>query len=217
MNYKYGVIWDMDGVLVDTEAFHYQSWTSTLAEYGFSFPYKTFRQSFGMNNEGVLRELLGERYSEKLYLEISERKEARFREMIRGEVKLLPGVRPLLDALKAENVSQAIGSSAPQANIETIVLELGLDAYFEVVVSAAGMPSKPDPTVFLTAADRLHLPSGQCIVIEDAIAGVEAARRAGMKCVAVTNTNTARDLAVADLVVERLDQIEVGDLISLLR
>ena len=211
-----GVLWDMDGVLVDTGEFHYQSWTETLAEYGIPLPYEQFRTTFGMNNEGILRMLLGERYTEELFIEISERKETRFREMIHGQVQLLPGVRPLLEALREANVPQAIASSAPQANIETILFEFNLESYFQALVSAVGLPSKPHPAVFLAAAQRLDLQPGNCIVLEDAIPGVEAARRAGMRCVAVTTTNKAEDLGSADLVVDRLDMIKVADLMALL-
>lgn len=206
------VIWDMDGVLVDTGEFHFQSWVATLPEYGVDFSRQDFKSTFGMNNEGILRLFLGERFSKDLYLEISERKEDNFRKAIEGKVQLLSGVKPLLDALKQANVRQAVGSSAPQENIDTIIQELKLSSYFQVLVSAVGMSGKPNPTVFLTAAAKLNVPPGDCLVVEDAIPGVEAAKRGGMVCVAVTTTNTAMDLHLADLVVGRLDHLTVADL-----
>lgn len=211
------VLWDMDGVLVDTGEFHFHSWMSTLPEFGIPFSYEKFRITFGMNNEGILRLLLGDRFNQDLYLEISDRKEANFRKTIRGQVQLLPGVLPLLDEVNRANISQAIGSSAPRANIDVILAELKLKSYFQAIISAVRMPSKPDPTVFLTAAQNLDIPPENCIVIEDAVTGVEASRRAGMKCVAVTTTNTVADLQSADLVVDRLDTITVADLIALMK
>jgi HAD superfamily hydrolase (TIGR01509 family) len=135
--------------------------------------------------------------------------------MIRGRVQVLPRVRSLLEALNGANYPQAIASSAPQANIDAIIAELKLDSYFQAVISAEAMPSKPDPAVFLTAAKKLGVLAEKCVVIEDAIAGVKAARRGGMKCVAVTTTNRAQDLAAADLVVNRLDRLKVADLLAL--
>jgi len=210
-----GVIWDMDGVLVDTGDFHYRSWVETLKEYGIEFSHEDFRTTFGMNNEGILRMFLGERFTEDLYSEISDKKEQNFRRAIRGKVQLLPGVLSLLKALKSANIPQAVGSSAPSENIDAINRELNLGSYFQILVSAASMPSKPDPAVFLSAANKLQAPAEHCLVIEDAIAGVEAAHRAGMKCLAVTTTNTDVNLQSADRIVNRLDEISIGDLISL--
>lgn len=211
------VIWDMDGVLVDTGEFHYQSWVDTLPQYGIDFSREDFRTTFGMNNEGILRLFLGERFTQDLYMEISEQKEINFRKAIQGKVQLLPGVLPLLEAIKGANILQAIGSSAPHKNIDAIIRELKLAPYFQTLVSAVGMPSKPDPTVFLTAAGKLKTPPGDCLVVEDAIPGVEAARRAGMVCLAVTTTNSAKDLQLADLVVDRLDSLTVLDLGALMK
>ncbi len=207
-----GVIWDLDGVLVDTGEFHYISWHETLSHYGIPFTWDTFTQSFGMNNEGILRLLLAEEYSDEIFHAISEEKEKNFRRAIRGRVKTLPGAVNLLAEIEAANIPQAIGSSAPQANIDTIVSELGITSYFQAIVSAAEMPSKPDPEVFLTAAQLLNTPPERCVVFEDAIAGVEAAHRAGMKCVAITTTNESQQLQVADLIIDHLDSISVEHL-----
>ena len=203
-----GVIWDMDGVLVDTGEFHFQSWMDTLPNYEVSFSREIFNNTFGMNNEGILKLLMGEDFNPQVITEISERKEGNFRRAIRGKVKTLPGVLSLLNSIKGANIPQAIGSSGPQENIDAIVMELGLNSYFQALISAAQMPSKPDPTVFSTAA--------HCVVIEDAIAGVEAAHRAKMKCVAVTTTNPAEALKQADVIVDSLDEITVDKLIALL-
>jgi HAD superfamily hydrolase (TIGR01509 family) len=138
---------------------------------------------------------------------ISDRKEHLFRQAVRGNVEPLPGVRTWLARLAAEGVSQAIATSAPPANINVMVDEAGLRVYFDAIVSGFEMSAKPDPAVFLEAADCLGVAPDRCIVVEDAIAGVEAAKRAGMRCIAVTVTNPAEALQDADIVVERLDQL----------
>lgn len=210
-----GVIWDMDGVLVDTGEIHFQSWMNTLANYRVPFSREVFNDTFGMNNEGILKLLMGKDIDPQTIKEISEVKEINFRQVMRGKVKTLPGALTLLESIREENIPQAIGSSAPQKNIDAIVDELGLNNAFDALVSAAEMPGKPDPAVFLTAARRIHAPAAQCIVIEDAIAGVEGALRAGMKCIAITTTNTAGSLHAAHRIINRFDEISFGDLISL--
>jgi beta-phosphoglucomutase family hydrolase len=210
-----GVIWDMDGILVDTGKVHFQSWMDTLPDFEIPFTREIFNNTFGMNNEGILKLLRGEDFDPKIIADISERKEASFRRAIHGRLNTVPGVLTLLEAIRDANIPQAIGSSAPQKNIDAVVEELGLNNYFKALISAAEMPGKPNPAVFLTAAQKIHAPAAQCVVIEDAITGVEAARQAGMKCIAVTTTNTASSLQAANMVVDQLDELSVGDLISL--
>jgi beta-phosphoglucomutase len=202
-----GVLWDMDGVLVDTGEFHYQSWAAVLPDYGLQFSREFFRDTFGMNNRGILSLLLGEQLTPALLAEIGERKEEWFREAIRGQAHPLPGVHDWLRRLRDAGFRQGVASSAPPANIDTLVDELGLRDYFHVLVSGAGLPGKPDPALFLEAAHQLRVPAARCVVVEDAVAGVEAAKRAGMKCIAVTTTNPAPALEAADVVVERLDAL----------
>ena len=148
---------------------------------------------------------------------MGERKELLFREMVKGQVQPLPGVQSWLERLQAENlpgnggepylVRSAIASSAPQANVEALIYELGLEESFYAMVSGADMPGKPDPGVFLEAARQIEMPPEKCVVVEDAVAGVEGAKRAGMKCVAVTTTNIPEALSAADIVVDRLDEL----------
>jgi beta-phosphoglucomutase family hydrolase len=216
MNDLKGVIWDMDGVIVDSGEFHYQAWRGTLVDYDIPFSRKIFEDTFGMNNEGILKLLKGNRIDPQTVQEISDRKEASYRQAIRGRVKVLPGVLTLLKSIRKADIAQAIGSSAPQENIDAVIGELGLRNFFDAIISAADMPGKPDPAVFLTAAKCMNAAASQVLVIEDAIAGVEAAHRAGMKCVAVTTTNPASSLKKANLVVERLDSLSVDDLVALI-
>lgn len=202
-----GVVWDLDGVLVDTGELHYLSWSRVLPEYGVPFNRESFRATFGMNNAGLLSILLGCPLEPTLLTEISERKEQMFRQAARGNVSPLPGVRAWLARLQSAGFRQAIASSAPQPNIDTLLDELGLRAYFAALVSGFDLPGKPDPATFLQAAQAIQVPPGRCVVVEDAIAGVEGTRRAGMKCIAVTTTNPAEALRGADIVVARLDDL----------
>lgn len=197
----------MDGVLVDTAEFHFQAWSQALSEHGIPFTRELFTATFGMNNANILTTVLGQPPSPELLAKISDRKEELFRQAVRGKVKLLPGVLTWLERLRAAGMRQAIASSAPPANIDAVVSELSLHDYFHAIVSGFDLPGKPDPTLFLKAAHLIGVPPERCVVVEDAIAGVEAARRAGMKCIAVTTTNPAHALNEADVIVERLDTL----------
>jgi len=204
-----GVLWDMDGVLVDTGDFHYQAWVHTLDSYNIPFSRQQFNETFGMNNWSILVLLLGPQLDQATYTRISDQKEEAFRQGIRGKVQLLPGVMPALEYLRSRCVPQAIASSAPPENIDALVDELHIREHFEAVVSAYAMAGKPAPDVFLAAARAIGAEPVDCLVIEDAVLGVKAAKRAGMTCLAVTNTHPADNLHQADRVVDSL--LELND------
>jgi len=207
MTSRLGVLWDMDGVLVDSGEFHFQAWSEILPDYGIAFSRESFRAVFGMNNARTLEALLGRPPAPELLAEISDRKERRFRQAIQGRAQALPGVLDWLERLKSAGWRQAVASSAPPENVDALVDELGLRATFDALVSARGLPSKPEPALFFHAAHLIDVPPARCVVVEDAVSGVEAAKRAGMRCIAVTTTNPASALGAADVVVERLDAL----------
>lgn len=207
---KRAVLWDMDGVLVDSGELHYQSWLETLADLPIPFDRDKFHQTFGMDNTGTLTILMGKPPAADFLEMVSERKENRFRQLIRGHLQLLPGVLKCLSSLQEKGTLQAVASSAPQANIEVIVDELNIRNYFSALISASSMPGKPNPAVFLEAARQLGLEPKHCVVIEDSVAGVAAARYAGMKCIAVTTTHPRSSLSAADIVVDSLEELALS-------
>ncbi len=198
------VLWDLDGILIDTGPLHYESWVDTLSAAGHAFAPDTFRSTFGMNNRGVLSVVLGREPTAVELRDLGDRKEALFRERIAGPVEPLPGVRHWLTRLQTAGWRQAVASSAPAANISVMVDAGGLRPFFDALVSGEKMPGKPNPDVFLEAARQVGVPPDRCLVVEDAVAGVAAAKAAGMRCLAVTNTNPAERLAAADLIVDSL-------------
>ena len=202
-----GVLWDMDGVLVDTGEFHFETWLQVLSEHGVHFSREIFKKIFGMNNSDTLSYLLGEPPTPEQVAEIAGRKEEAFRRAIRGRVIPMPGVVQWLQCLSAWSVRQAIASSAPSANIDLLVDELRIRNRFDAIVSGKELPGKPDPAVFLEAARQIGVRPERCVVIEDSVAGVEAAKRGGMRCIAVTTTTSAEGLSRADIVVDRLDSL----------
>jgi beta-phosphoglucomutase len=206
-----GILWDLDGVLIDTGEFHFQSWSDTLAARDIPYSRDLFRATFGMNNIGTLTHLLGQPPTPEFATQIDDEKETAFRATIKGQAQPLPGVVDWLTRLKEQGVKQAIASSAPMMNIDVLIDELGLRSMFDAVVSGNQMRGKPHPDVFFEAASQLGLDPSQCVVIEDSVAGVTAAKRAGMKCVAVTNTNPAGVLkeAGADVIVNNLADLPI--------
>jgi beta-phosphoglucomutase family hydrolase len=209
MNLDYAAIWDLDGVLVDTAELHFQAWRHTLKIYGITLTREYFRKIFGIRNEELLPPLLGEISSPALINEISEYKEGVFRKSIHNHVQILPGVNQWLSILEKRGACQAVASSAPLENVKFLLSETGIRRYISAVVAADDLQGKPDPAVFLKAASLIRVAPSHCLVFEDSPVGVEAARRAGMKCIAVTTTNQAAALSKADIIVDRLDQIGI--------
>jgi beta-phosphoglucomutase family hydrolase len=207
MSNNYAVLWDMDGVLIDTYEYHYRAWASVLQEDGILFDQTIFRQIFGLKNDQAIQILLGKVAAPEKILEIENKKETAFRQAIQGQVRLLPGVIGWLEGLHQQRILQAIATSAPKENINALLDETHIRPYFSVIVAASGIPGKPDPAVFLKAASLLDVPASNCLVIEDSTAGVQAAKRAGMKCIAVTTTHPVEHLSSADWVVRDLSQI----------
>ena len=208
--YPCAVLWDMDGVICDNGQLHYQAWVETFQHLrGEHIPEELFKRTFGMNNFGALTLLLGQEPTAQELDLLAEEKERIFRQLILGNVAFLPGVEEWLREFHCRGIPMAIASSAPQENIDALRAELGLDRYLSVFVSANEMPSKPSPAVFLKAAEVLGVAPQQCVVVEDAVAGVAAGRAGGMQVIAVTTTNPPDLLTEAHLVVDTLVEIDL--------
>ncbi len=211
------VLWDMDGVLVDTAPFHYQAWRELVASLGKDLSEEDFRRTFGLRNDDILRDILGDMPRERL-TELGRRKEELFRTAIRGKVVPLPGAVALVRRLREDGVKTAVVSSAPRQNAETLLDALGLDDAFDVIVAEEDAErGKPDPQGYLVAAERLGERPEDCVVIEDAPGGVEAAKRAGMRCIGLAAGRDASALAQADRVVASLEDDAVYSFLGIQR
>lgn len=202
-----GVLWDLDGTLVDSAGHHWTAWRETLAAEGLSVGPRDFANAFGKRNDEILRGLFGAGPSAEWIERVSETKERAYRRLLREEGLLpLPGALAWLDRLRAAGWRQALASSAPRANIDASLDALGLGRFLDAVVSADEVGrGKPDPALFLEAARRLDLPPRRCVVVEDAPAGLEGARRAGMPSIGVLSAH--HTALVADLVVPSLEAL----------
>jgi len=200
------VLWDMDGTLLDSAQYHWLAWREILAGERFELAHGQFVATFGQRNDTILRDWLGADLPLGEIARIGEAKEARYRALVQaGGITLLPGVERWLMRLQADGWRQAIASAAPRANVEAIVAALGIAAYFDAISSAEDVQrGKPDPQVFLVAAERLGVPPARCIVIEDAPAGLLGAQCGGMHAIGVRSSHT--DL-LADIVVDTLAEL----------
>jgi beta-phosphoglucomutase len=206
------VIFDMDGVLIDSYHAHLQSWQEVAREEGLKITEEQFAATFGKTSRESIPWLWGnQHFTEAQIQDFDHRKEAAFRRIIAAQFPEMAGIRELLDSLHEAGFLLAIGSSGPPANVDLVLDKLGIRPLLSAVVTGADVTrGKPDPQVFLTAAQRLGVAADRCVVVEDAALGVEAAHAAGMKAIGLASTGRTRpELAAADLVVDRLDDITV--------
>lgn len=206
MTTRRAVLWDMDGTLIDSEEFHWIAWRDTMANEGTVITREQFLASFGERNDSILSRWLGAKATVERIEEIAKAKEERYRQLIRRRgISLLPGVALWVHRLHEQGWLQAVASAAPRANIDAVLEALSATDIFQAVVSAEDVHrGKPDPEVYLTAAARVGVPAGRCVVVEDAVAGVEGARSAGMKSIGVSHNG---EKLPADVVVQSLDHL----------
>lgn len=210
------VIFDWDGVVLDSSAHHERSWEIIATRRGLPLRPDHFKRGFGQKNDVIIPDL-GWAQAPGEVAELAEEKEEVYRALVREKgIRPLPGVRELLAALRARDIPCAIGSSTERANLDLPLELMALADFFRVIVSGEEVvPGKPDPSVFLLAAERLGFAPAECVVIEDALVGLEAARQAGMPVVAVATTNPLGALGAANLAVPSLAGITPELLASL--
>jgi len=213
---KLGVIFDMDGVLVDTGWAHRQAWHDLAEKEGLKISDEFFRQTFGMQNAAILPMLRPGISTEEME-RLSDWKEQRYRELMQEHLELVRGAGALLKDLKRHGFRLAIGSSAPPENLNLFWDRLSLAKWFDARVTKEEITrSKPAPETFLKAAEKIGLAPACCAVVEDAVPGVQAAKAAGMPVVAITTTRQREDLAQADRVVDSLSELQASDFLALL-
>lgn len=212
--YSWVAIFDWDGVIIDSAAYHERSWHLLAAEAGKTLPVDFFKKTFGIKSEWIIPHVLHWTQDSAQVKELCHKRDVFYREMITKEgIDPLPGTVTWLERLKKAGIPCAIGSSTVRANIDLVLQQKNLAAFFQFIVSAEDVKQgKPDPQVFLKAAAGLRADPHHCVVFEDAHVGLQAARAAGMHVVGVASTHEAETLAEADLVCHRLDELQVDEL-----
>jgi HAD superfamily hydrolase (TIGR01509 family) len=211
---KKTILWDMDGVIADSNAFHFAAWQETFAKREIKFTKEDLSNLFGTRNDFIIGSIMGRELPEGDVKIIVQEKEENFRRKATGNIKPFPGVVRLLNAIKKGNFKLGLVSSAAKENIALVISELNLEGIFDCIVFGREVSeSKPSPQIYLLAAKKLEVTPNDCIVIEDSPLGIKAAKTAGMKCLAITNTHPQQKLKEADKIV---DSLETMDLITLL-
>lgn len=202
------IIFDVDGVLVNSYDAHFQSWLALAKETGIDFTREQFAETFGRTSRDIIRHFWGD-VTDAEVAEMDERKESLYRDIVRADFPAMPGADELLAALQDAGFSIAVGSSGPPENIALVLDSLEFGSLVDVRVTGMDVTKgKPDPQVFLLAAARLGREPSQCLVVEDAPAGIEAAHRADMACIGLCSTGWRReDLVAADVVIDHLREI----------
>jgi beta-phosphoglucomutase len=202
------VIFDMDGVLIDSYHPHFESWREVYRELGLDYSEQAFAADFGRTSGDILRRTVPGNLTEERIRQLDERKESLYRDIIRRDFPAMDGAAELIDALAADGFRLAVGSSGPPENIALSLEMIPGGQRISVVVTRADITrGKPDPQVFQIAAERLGVPPSRCAVVEDAVHGIEAANRAGMASIALTGTMSRENLDGADLVVDSLREL----------
>jgi beta-phosphoglucomutase len=211
-------LFDMDGTMVDSMPWHARSWVAFAREVGLPPPDAGFfRRTTGLTGVEVMREFFGERPAAELRARV-ERKEAIYRELFGPAFREVRGFGAFADAARGAGVKVACATAGDADNIAFVLDHLGRRGFFDAVVGAHDvLRGKPHPDLFLLAAQRMGVDPAQCLVFEDAPHGIEAARRAGMRAVAIATTLPPDELGAPDHVVARaidFTTLNVGDLLA---
>lgn len=211
------VIFDVDGTMLDNNQYHKQAWQQFLKQQGREITDEEFNEKIsGRTNMDAVQHIYGKRMSEeeaaKYYLE----KEEIYRKLYRPHIKEIAGLKVFLNDLKQQDIAMAIATSGIQVNIDFMFEHLPVKEYFTEIIMAKDInKGKPDPEIFTTTAKALSVAAKDCVVFEDSLAGVKAAKAAGMKVVALTTTHSKDELKQADWVVDDYKQINYNTLTGL--
>lgn len=205
---SFAVIFDMDGVIIDSNPFHKISLRQFCEKYGYRLSDgELIRKIYGRTNKEWIASLFGALTREEL-ARYGEEKEALFREIYKKDIQPLPGLPQFLRSLQEKNIPVAIGTSAPRSNVDFVLEHTGLEKYFPIILDESDVEhGKPNPEIYLKVAARLGFEPGQYIVFEDSLSGVESARRAGAKVVGVATTHSFEELRHTDLVIQDFSEL----------
>lgn len=193
---KKAALFDMDGTLVDNTLAHMRAFEIFCARYGVTGWKEKLSQAFGMGNDDIMRLIMpAELLRERGLASLAEEKEAIYREIYAPEIRPVKGLVPLLESLRAAGVRCAVGSSGCRANVDFVLEKCRIGEFFDARISGDRVTRcKPDPEIYLTAAAALGMAPADCVVFEDAKAGIESARRAGVGRVVALATTLPREV-----------------------
>ena len=197
------VIFDLDGTLIDNNAYHLQTWKIYLEKIGRDISEEAYRKNInGRTNKDALEYIYNRKMTDEEAMVYALEKEALYREIYKPFIKPVDGLLELLEALYQKNIPMAIATSGIQVNIDFMFEHIPIKKYFSIIVNSAHISKgKPDPEIYNKTASLLKIPAGDCLVFEDAVVGVQAAHAAGMKVIAITTTQSAAELKDAEMII----------------
>lgn len=215
MNSPIAFIFDMDGVLVDSNPFHKIALRQFCLKYGHDLSEQELREKiYGRTNKDWIANVFGP-VSQAQWRAYEHEKEALFRELYQHDIKPVDGLTGFLDKLDVQNIPRAIGTSAPRVNVDFTLAKTNMAAYFSVILDEDFVTrGKPDPEIYLKAAAALNFSPDRCVVFEDSLSGVQAGKAAGCKVVGITTTHTPEELRETDLVIDNFRDLDPKTLIS---
>ena len=197
------VIFDLDGTLIDNNSFHLQSWKQYLKDIGKHISEEQYKAHInGRTNKDAIEYIYGRQMSNEEAMIYTLQKEEIYRNIYQPFIKPLDGLIPLLEKLNELEMPMAIATSGIQVNIDFMFSHIPIEQYFKVVVNSVHIKAgKPDPEIYFKTAELLNVIPERCLVFEDAVVGVQAAKGAGMKVIAITTTHTSEELKEADMII----------------
>ena len=212
---KYAILFDMDGVIIDSNPFHKIALKEFCKLHGYELTEEELRlKIYGRTNKDWIPNLFGT-LSPEVVARYGEEKEAMFREIYKNDVKLVDGLREFLDSLEAAGIPRAIATSAPRSNVDFTLKYTNTGKYFKTILDEAFVTrGKPDPEIYLKTAAALGFEPKNCVVFEDSLSGVAAGKRAGCKVVGITTTHTAEELHETDFIIKDFIGLEPATLFS---
>jgi beta-phosphoglucomutase len=216
------LVFDMDGVLVDSNPYHIENWINFLEARGIAYDREALpKQILGQRNDHLFREFLGPEKAKNEFDRLSDELEISFRRAFLPNAKPLPGLARLIEDCHAAGVPMAVASSAATENVHLIVDALKFRPYFRSMLTGVEVTHpKPHPEIYLNSAEKLGVEPGRCVAFEDSFVGLESASRAGMKVVAIASTFPAVELKQhghADLIVRSFEELSLASLLQLFR
>jgi beta-phosphoglucomutase len=217
MNEKFAVIFDMDGVIIDSNPYHKEAWLQFAEKYKVELKEEEVPEKiFGKTNTTALRDVFQREFSPEENEKLGEEKEAIYRELHEKDLAPIEGLRSFLEMLKQHQIPMAVATNAPVSNVNFIMDKTGLRHYFKIVIDSSSVKhGKPDPEIYLKSAEKLGVPPERCIVMEDSVPGAEAGIRAGMKVIAITTSHSKEELSQTHLVIDAYQELSFEKLVAL--
>jgi beta-phosphoglucomutase family hydrolase len=217
MKREFAVIFDMDGVLVDNYEYHRQAWALFLEKYGIDITGDFRNKIFGGTNREHLETFFKRKLTKEEIRELGSDKEAIYRNLYAGQIKPVEGLISFLTELRIHRIPVALATSSPAINVRFVLKKTGTKNFFSLILDSSSVTKgKPDPEIYLKTAELLHVEPSQCIVFEDSIIGIIAAKAAGTRVIALTTTHHAGDLPEVDLIINDFTGMDLQVLEKLL-